>query len=604
MAEFTPAGKNKEIRSYKGDTYSYLFRFQENGSDFDLTQLDKIESILLNKNNEVFTHVWEDSAGDTLTVSGASNHELAGTGDADTMDIAVRSYNHKVIFHFSDGSKQTYVDFDFKIINESSNQSETSHEWLIDIDASSDSASSEQLTGLYSATLQAKEDAETAESGAETAETNAETWAEGNDTDVGNLGGTHSSKGWADESQSSANAAATSATNASNSESESQDNADDAEKYAINTTSFTDSDGNTRDKGAKGYANDAETSANNAATEVQEKRVEDDAFEFNQHVIATTSIDELPPATSILPTRPYLENTNLNFTRNSGGSAFDRLGDLKDYANDEIRYNFNRDTGIYEGRYIEDQATRLNTQFSSPTTDEDVTVDNVEHTISFWGSGSVTLSGAHSETINGTDSVTRTEVQFTPSAGTLTISPSGTVEYLQLEEGSSATSPIPGDGQQKTRDPDIATVTDLSAINFNPQEGTFVVGFETNYVPSNFERVIEIHSDSQNRIILIEANGQISVQVDDGGSRQATLDLGSWTTGRNRVCFSYKKDTFKASLNGGSVVSSNSGSVPSVDGIDFGRDPNGSRYLDGFIGFATYYSRQLSDAKHQSLSTQ
>jgi len=78
----------------------------------------------------------------------------------------------------------------------------------------------------------ARDAAQQAESGAETAENNA---------------------------SSSASAAATSEANASGS-------ASDAKSQAQATNSFTDSEGNSFDKGAQGYADDAETSAANAAS--------------------------------------------------------------------------------------------------------------------------------------------------------------------------------------------------------------------------------------------------------------------------------------------------------------------------------------------------
>lgn len=232
MATYAPF--IEDIKIYKGTTFSYQFNFDENGSALDLTTLSDIEVIFSKPGQEIFKHTVSD--GD-LSISGTDDNELTGEASATTMDIAKRSYDMKIKFIFSDGTENIYVDFDASIIE---GENQTAHEWNVDIDTDAETTSGEQLTGLTARAVTAADNAETAETNAVSAKNDAET-AETN--------------------------ASTSETNAATSESNAADSASDAEKQAQNTTSFTDSDGNTFNKGAKGFANDAQTSADNAEQE-------------------------------------------------------------------------------------------------------------------------------------------------------------------------------------------------------------------------------------------------------------------------------------------------------------------------------------------------
>ncbi len=62
----------------------------------------------------------------------------------------------------------------------------------------------------------------------------------------------------------------------------------------------------------------------------------------------------------------------------------------------------------------------------------------VQYVLSFYGTGSVTLSGTATQVLNGTGANSRVSVSFTPTAGTLTLTVSGSVTKAQLEPGSVA----------------------------------------------------------------------------------------------------------------------------------------------------------------------
>lgn len=132
-------------------------------------------------------------------------------------------------------------------------------------------------------------------------------------------------------------------------------------------------------------------------------------------------------------------------------------------------------TGACLGLLAEEQRTRLNTASALPVSPQNTTVTAAAHTISFYGSGSVVLTGAHSATLAGTGSG-RVTLTFTPTAGTLTMTPSGTVSDLQLELGVAATSIIRGsEGSQVTR---IADVISRALTTTNVNAGSIFIEFD------------------------------------------------------------------------------------------------------------------------------
>jgi hypothetical protein len=73
---------------------------------------------------------------------------------------------------------------------------------------------------------------------------------------------------------------------------------------------------------------------------------------------------------------------------------------------------------------------------------QSITVTAQSYTLSFYGSGTVSLSGTHIASVVGLGTARKTYT-FTPTAGTLILTISGTCTKGQLEAGSYATSYIP-----------------------------------------------------------------------------------------------------------------------------------------------------------------
>lgn len=115
---------------------------------------------------------------------------------------------------------------------------------------------------------------------------------------------------------------------------------------------------------------------------------------------------------------------------------------------------YNGSAWVNEGLLIESEA-RTNLLLSTATlSTQSVTVTAVPHTLSFTGSGTVTLSGVSTDgplVGTGTGENNRVNLTFTPTAGTLTLAVYGTVSNAQLEVGSTPSSYMPTVGGTYTR---------------------------------------------------------------------------------------------------------------------------------------------------------
>lgn len=144
----------------------------------------------------------------------------------------------------------------------------------------------------------------------------------------------------------------------------------------------------------------------------------------------------------------------ITFTR-SGATAtvINSSGVIVSAGQNVPRFDFNPTTLACRGLLIEEPRTNLLVNSLIDGTNlvtQNATV-TAAHTLSFYGTGSVVLSGAHSATLSGSGNYpTRSTLTFTPTAGALTLTVSGDVKFAQLELGAFATSFIPTDATFKT----------------------------------------------------------------------------------------------------------------------------------------------------------
>lgn len=274
-------------------------------------------------------------------------------------------------------------------------------------------------------------------------------------------------------------------------------------------------------------------------------------------------------------------------------------------AINEPRFDHDPVTPACKGLLIEESRTNL--VFPSATlTTQTRTVTAVAHTLSFYGTGTVVLSGAHVATVTGTGAYpTRTTLTFTPTAGSLIITVTGSVIYGQLEAGAFPTSYIPAVAASVVRSADVCSITGSDFTGFyNQSEGTFLT--QSIKTSTNINAFIINASDNSfiNGTDLRYATVTTpSAVINVAGAGQTTGFSGTIISGASaKQALTYKLNDCAYSLNGASAITDTSALIPTVNRINFGSAYTGQP-LNGHIAAIRYFKKRLSNAKLQTLTT-
>lgn len=307
----------------------------------------------------------------------------------------------------------------------------------------------------------------------------------------------------------------------------------------------------------------------------------------------------------------------VTFTRSSSATYFDSAGALQTATTDVPRFDYDPATLVARGLLIEEQRTNLLLNSASLST-QSVTVSAVAYTLSFYGTGTVTLSGASTAgpLVGSGAFPTRSTLTFTPTAGTLTLTVTGTVQYAQLEAGSFATSYISTTGAAETRSADLALVNTLSPW-FNLNEGVLYVQatWPVSAASGILIRAGAALSDgtTNNRVIVgrgsaaDNARGQVAsggvIQNGTGGQSVAGVFASSNTA---KLALSYATDNITFATNGSVSSATPPSSVPlGIDRLSIGNryDTNAGSSINGWVQRIVYYPRVLSSAELQTMTT-
>jgi len=274
------------------------------------------------------------------------------------------------------------------------------------------------------------------------------------------------------------------------------------------------------------------------------------------------------------------------------------------------RFDYDPVTLASLGLLIEEQRENLllNSNISGTNlSTQSVTVTAQSYTISFYGTGTITLSGAAIQIVTGTGAYpSRRTFTFTPTAGVLVCTVTGTVQYAQLEAGAFVTSFIPTAAVPVTRNPDDAVMTGTNFSSWYSQsEGTMVAFYDTTTAvvptPLGAFSVSDTTTSERMQIRRNSANTNAATIVIDGGTSQYNQQVAA-ASGPYRAALAYANSNFSGVNNGTLATAGTSGTVPTVTQaeIGFGQSIN---YLNGHLSFIAYYNSRLTDAQLQALTT-
>jgi len=303
----------------------------------------------------------------------------------------------------------------------------------------------------------------------------------------------------------------------------------------------------------------------------------------------------------------------LTFSRASLATMYDAAGTLVTASSGSPRMTYDPVTHSALGLLVEEQRTNLllnslldGTNLST----QSVTVAATQYTLSFYGTGQIVLSGSATATVVGTGAFpTQKTYTFTPSAGSLTLTVTGTVQFAQLEAGAFATSYIPTAGASATRAADVVTCTGSAFSQwFNASEGTLVVEFVCPSVSSTtYQRAFSMRDNAETKRLeaYIDVSGALTAYL-VGSAGDLKVLVGSVTPRAiYKAAIAADASTASAVANGGAVSSlAAAGVLSAMQKLTLGNsgDVSMAGALNSSIKRVRYWRKRLTNAQLQALT--
>ena len=175
----------------------------------------------------------------------------------------------------------------------------------------------------------------------------------------------------------------------------------------------------------------------------------------------------------------------------------------------------------------------------------------------------------------------------------------------QVEAGSFATSYIPTVASQVTRSADVAVMTGTNFSSwYNISQGTLYAEIKPMSISATSYGVFTFDDGTGNNTVGLttySGNGQLSYAINGSGSGYLTTN--PITLGQTaKISGSFAQYSSAIDLNGGTVVTGTTNTVPTVTTARIGYSTRATQYLNGTIKKLAYYPVALSNAELQEMT--
>jgi hypothetical protein len=230
-----------------------------------------------------------------------------------------------------------------------------------------------------------------------------------------------------------------------------------------------------------------------------------------------------------------------------------------------------------------------------------VTVTAVAHTLSFYGTGTITLSGVStSGPLVGTGAYPqRVSLTFTPTAGSLTLTVTGSCKFVQLEVGSFASSFIPTAGSSVPRNADNLVYT--FAGNASDTAGSaYVETMTLNWASDLNQRTLLGFGTGAADVLYANNANPTTINTSDQTSFLSKTGLNSTNTGLRKRASSWGAAGLLVTGDGLAPASAAfDGAMPNTEiRVGWG----GGQPWSGTVRNLRIYQTQLSSAQLQTIT--
>ena len=182
------------------------------------------------------------------------------------------------------------------------------------------------------------------------------------------------------------------------------------------------------------------------------------------------------------------------------------------------------------------------------------------------------------------------------------------IGWAQYEESVIATSPIPTTTASVTRNKDDINLTSASSL-IGQTEGTLYVEVDWRLATGTEPSLLSASDGTTNNRVVIYKNNTDELRMFAQANADIKTNQGASSTGFSgiqKIAFAYKTNDFELYRNGSSVSSDTVGSLAALatlTDIDLGQSYNASNQANMWIRSVALFTRRLSDAECQALTT-